>query len=576
MTLKRARRSLSHLVLAISTLILLLSSAGLALQPVAAKRVGPTGNSFIHRLWSRTELPIMSGQANRAWIWGETSITPLMAEQNNGAVRLVQYFDKGGMEFNSDPIVEVGHPAFVLASPLAYEMLTGELSTGQKWDPAAISIAGDADDPTGATYATFSGLRARPAAPGGSLLTEFVDRQGNVSSDQRLAGYGVVAAHHVSVPGLDHQIASPFWSFIQSSGTVYEAARYVEGPLFEDQWAMIGLPLTEAYWSRVKLGGQTVDVLVQVFERRVLTYTPSQPEGWQVQIANTGRHYVDWRYGGNVPTDLAPAPEMLPHVSAPDYNPLRAQLTDLLSSATGRNALTVLDLQTGESVSFHGNRRQLAACTIKIPIMVAVAQDITAGKYTAADVEHLVIPAMGPSLTWHARELLRITGDGDVGAGVRRANAIMQSFDVENSLMTHAPGYYGEEHGYGASHGEFENWLTTNDLARMLGGIWKGEGLTPSERSYVLWSLTLATPFLDGAFRAPLPGSVATFHKIGVLYQPENTWNDAGIVVIERDGVEYAYVVAFLSSQNEPTYLNGYYLNQSINDVAWQTFSTMR
>jgi beta-lactamase class A len=179
---------------------------------------------------------------------------------------------------------------------------------------------------------------------------------------------------------------------------------------------------------------------------------------------------------------------------------------------------------------------------------------------------------MGPSLTWPARELLRITGDGDVGAGVHRANDIMRSFGVERSLMTHAPGYWGEEHGYRRTDGEVENWLSTDDLARMLAGIWEGEGLTPSERNYVLWSLTLATPFLDSAFRAPLPADAASFHKIGVLYQPENTWNDAGIVVIERDGLEYAYVVALLSSQNKSAYLDGYYLNRTINERAWQTF----
>ncbi len=563
-------------MLALVALLLILTSGGLALQPAAARRAGPSDNDYFHRLWSRTELPIMAGQASRAWIWGEAALAPMLAEQNNGTTRLVQYFDKGGMQFNPDPVIEVGNPAFVMASPLAYEMLTGELATGQVWAPAGTSIAGDADDQTGPTYATFSGLRAHPAAPGGALLIESVDRAGNIVADERLAQYGVTAAYHVSVPGLDHQIASPFWTFIQSQGTVYEAARYKDEPLFEDQWSMIGLPLTEAYWSQVKLGGQTVDILVQIFERRVLTYAPNEPEGWQVQIANTGRHYVDWRYGGNIPTEFAPTPEQLPPPPAPDYAPLIHELNVLFDGATGNNALTVLDLQTGENISFNGDRRQLAACTIKIPIMIAVAQDISAGKYTAADVENLVLPAMGPSLTWHARELLRITGDGDIGAGVRRANTIMASFGVEHALLTHAPGYWGEEFGYRTSHGEVENWLTTNDLARLLGGIWNGDGLTPAERSYVLWSLTLATPFLDGAFRAPLPADVATFHKIGVLYQPENTWNDAGVVVIERDGVEYAYVVAFLSSQNESTYLNGYYLNQSITGLAWQTFSTVR
>ncbi|MEZ4569672.1 MAG: serine hydrolase [Thermomicrobiales bacterium] len=450
---------------------------------------------MFHRLWARTDLPIVEARTSRSWIWGEHSISPLVAEQNSDGTRLVQYFDKGGMQFNPDPVVQIGNPAFVMASPLAYELITGRLADGTQWEPSGISIAGDADDATGPTYATFKGLRDAPASADGALLTQFVDRQGTVSNDERLAQYGVTAAYHVQLPLLDHQIASPFWSFIQSSGMVYEAAQFREEPLFEDQWSMIGLPLTDAYWSQVKYAGRTDDVLVQVFERRVMTYNPAEPEGWQVQFANIGRHYVDWRYGGTVPAELAADPASLPQQARPNLDPLRTELADMLASEPGAQAVTVLDIQTGETVSVNGDQRYLAACTIKIPIMIAVARDITAGKYTAADVQHLVLPAMGPSLTWPARELLRITGDGDVGAGVHRANAIMESYGVERSLMTHAPGYWGDEYGYLASDGEVENWLTTDDLAKLLAGIWNGDGLTPAERNYVLWSLTLATPF---------------------------------------------------------------------------------
>ena len=571
----RARSAASPLILIVSALILVLTSGGLAFQPAAAGRTNPTDHAMFHRLWARTELPVVEGRVNRAWVWGETSISPLIAESNADGVRLVQYFEKGGMQFNADPVIQIGDPSYVMSSPLAYEMVTGRLASGHQWGPSNTSIAGDANDRTGPTYASFTGLRDAPPAPDGALLIEGLDRRGNTVQKDRLAEYGVTAARRVTYPGLDHQIASPFWDFMQSTGPVYEAARYVEEPLFEDRWAMIGLPLTEAYWGRVKYGGKTVDALIQVFERRVLTYMPHEPEGWRVQFANTGRHYVDWRFGGRVPSSLMAEPAALPVPAAPDYDRLRVELIDLMTGATGHNALTVLDVQTGQSISINGSRRQLAACTIKIPIAIAIAQDISAGKYTAADVEHLVIPAMGPSTTWHARELLRITGDGDVGAGVRRANDIMSRYGVEDSLMTHAPGYFGEEHGYRESRGEIENVLTTDDLAKMLAGIWKGDGLTPAEREYVLWSLTLATPFLNSAFRAPLPDEAASFHKIGVLYEPDNTWNDAGIVVLERNGEEYAYIVAFLSLNPGSSYMNGYYLNRTANEHVWQTFSNV-
>jgi hypothetical protein len=46
----------------------------------------------------------------------------------------------------------------------------------------------------------------------------------------------------------------------------------------------------------VKVDGRYKDVLVQCFERRCLTYTPTNPDGWKVEAGNVGQHYYAWRY----------------------------------------------------------------------------------------------------------------------------------------------------------------------------------------------------------------------------------------------------------------------------------------
>ena len=51
------------------------------------------------------------------------------------------------------------------------------------------------------------------------------------------------------------------------------------------------------YEARVKVGGVERDVLMQAFQRRVVTYTPSNSAGFQVEMGNVGRHYTAWRYG---------------------------------------------------------------------------------------------------------------------------------------------------------------------------------------------------------------------------------------------------------------------------------------
>jgi len=42
-------------------------------------------------------------------------------------------------------------------------------------------------------------------------------------------------------------------------------------------------------------------VLIQAFERRVLTYTPANADPFKVEMGNVGRHYFDWRYPNVAP-----------------------------------------------------------------------------------------------------------------------------------------------------------------------------------------------------------------------------------------------------------------------------------
>jgi hypothetical protein len=58
-----------------------------------------------------------------------------------------------------------------------------------------------------------------------------------------------------------------------------------------------GYPIAEAFWASVKIAGvPNTAVLVQPYERRVLTYVPTAPEGFKVQMGNIGLHYYAWRY----------------------------------------------------------------------------------------------------------------------------------------------------------------------------------------------------------------------------------------------------------------------------------------
>jgi hypothetical protein len=283
--------------------------------PVSSAQAADIAHASFVATWQRVDQPVATGQVSRTWLWGPGANSPLLLEpyaESPGATRRVQYFDKSRMEI-TQPGGDPGSIWYVTNGLLARELITGAAQLGdnavEQHAPATLNVAGDADDPAGPTYATFASLLAAPPAADGAALTWRLDRAGHVVDDPTLATQGATAAQRVSVPGLEHQIASPFWTFMNASGVIYQGGDYVEAALFANPYYATGYPLTEAYWVTVRVAGVPRDVLTQCFERRCLTWTPSNPAGWQVEAGNVGQHYYAWRYGqlGATPV-LAPPP----------------------------------------------------------------------------------------------------------------------------------------------------------------------------------------------------------------------------------------------------------------------------
>src|SRR4029079_9854282 len=125
-------------------------------------------------------------------------------------------------------------PWHVTNGLLVTEMVSGQVQTGERAfeprEPAAVDVAGDANDPPGPTYATIAGLTDAAPLADGAPVTQRLTRAGPLPDDQQLAAYAVTSAHRVTVPGIDHQIASPFWAFMNASGTIYVDGAYRDAP----------------------------------------------------------------------------------------------------------------------------------------------------------------------------------------------------------------------------------------------------------------------------------------------------------------------------------------------------------
>jgi hypothetical protein len=259
----------------------------------------------MQQAWARPDRPIKDGrlgpQQARSWVWGPEPITAPATEQyaeGVGGTRTVQYFDKSRMEINNPSAPNVTNGL------LAMEMIDGRIQVGNSayvdHYPAEQAVAGDpaANNPNAPTYRSFRD-HAHPnntqRAPNrvGQSVTTVLNKDGSLSENAQLANYGVTISYYEEQLG--HNLPNVFDSFLNKRGIVYEGG-YTQGQIFD--WLFVtGFPISEPYWARVKVGGVEKDVLMQAFQRRVLTYTPSNDPAWRVEMGNVGQHYLNWRYG---------------------------------------------------------------------------------------------------------------------------------------------------------------------------------------------------------------------------------------------------------------------------------------
>ena len=242
--------------------------------------------------------PVLSGAVKRGFIWGpqvNAAQTEPYTEAPSGQ-RQVWYFDKGRLELTNPQSGQI------TSGLLVSELVTGQVQTGDGTHdtrtPAAVAVAGDANAPNAITYATLNTVRTAAPRAVGSPITEQLRPDGSRSPAIGIDTSGVTSVQ--LIPQTNHTIASVFWDYLNSSGvTIQNGQSPSMGALFDPTFFVVGLPITEAYWMIATVGGVQKPVLVQAFERRVLTYTPSNPDPFKVEMGNVGQHYYRWRYGGS-------------------------------------------------------------------------------------------------------------------------------------------------------------------------------------------------------------------------------------------------------------------------------------
>jgi len=200
-------------------------------------------------------------------------------EPYNGGTRLVQYFDKGRMEVSNGAIT------FGL---LASQMVTGDIQQGnasfRHVPPSLAKIAGDADG-LGPSYRTIYDNRPQLLAPrdakSGQEVAFLFDKGNTLIVSPNPANTGGPIANGAYDSATQHNVLAAFADYRLTAGG-----------------GAIGLAISEPFAAYFTVGGVERAIAVQVFERRVLTYTEGNSPEFRVEMGNIGRHFFDWVYSG--------------------------------------------------------------------------------------------------------------------------------------------------------------------------------------------------------------------------------------------------------------------------------------
>ena len=226
-----------------------------------------TGEALIPNFWG----PLANARASMPETWNDA--TP------NGQ-RTVQYFDKGRMEVSSGGVT---------AGLLATELITGRVQTGTSSfnvrSVPAIPIAGDATNP-GPTFAAFAG-------PAASLLAPATTKAGGMNPVGIITALDANGTLTTFMPGGDYAAAA-IGAF--DALTKHNVAVAFAGYRDKVGLTSIGYAISEPFWTNLLVGGERKAVLIEVFERRVLTYTPQNAPAFAVEMGNIGAQYYQWRY----------------------------------------------------------------------------------------------------------------------------------------------------------------------------------------------------------------------------------------------------------------------------------------
>lgn len=519
-----AARMFSRRRIYISVALLLTIVGTTAVQPHTAVALD---SAFVRR-WTQDDATVASGEEQHSWTWG-----PLVLRsgrepyaQSPDGRREVWYFDKGRMEV-THPEADTDNDWYITSGLIVRELISGRIQLGddtyEQWQPASVPVAGDIEAPPATTityadlrqHATIDGEdRAEPRSPDAGPILDVLSPGGAVAEDDAFATYQVQNTTYDDVTG--HNIAGVFLTSLGADTLLYLAGR----------------PLSEPYWARVPVNHTPQDVLIQPFERRILTYTPANPEAWQIEWGNAGRQYLQWRFGqADDGTSFNPASLLSTSSTVRQLRERAPAAAKIAVARKGFVAAAVIDTDTGAFFSFQGTRQFPMYSIAKVPIMLAVLDRAVRENRRAELWEQNLIESMiQVSDNGAASQLLESVG------GAPAVNRYLRRIGINNTTFN--------------SEAWGESTTTAQDMARLMTKLGTCSILIPRLCRYALQTMQHVIPSQRWGVSAAAPSSASVSLKNG-WYPQNNGWaiNSIGLITSPHKQIAIAVLTKSDPSQ---------------------------
>lgn len=251
-----------------------------------------------------------------------------------------------------------------------------------------------------------------------------------------------------------------------------------------------------------------------------------------------------------------------PHLS---FGQKRLQMAfeKMVGSINGRVGVCALNIETGESISFNGDKAFPMQSVYKFPIAMAILARVDEGKLSL-DQKILVDPSVYIPKNGHSpirdqfpdgthlsvKELLKYNIEESDGTacdvllqllgGPEKAAEYIHQLGVQHIAIATT-----ERVQMANDTIQYQNWSTPNAMGRLLKVFYAGDNLSPNSKALLMKFMSVSSPWFDKRIKGLLPPGTKVFHKTGTsntINGLTRATNDAGIITLP-DGNHLALAV---------------------------------